>query len=243
MLSKIVKSDDTEDMGLQPYRPPSPEEVDGILEERSREAKRLKIIDNSPTDPLKAAKKEANVILAQAQDKLKEAQVEAKAMVSRQERDIRQKLEKEFQVKLENRLKDLKQQYQDTLEALVTLKQNLFKNSEQEMMELVFAVVKKIIGDEIRSSPEIVISLLQKGFEKLKEAKEIVIHLNSMDYDLLMKEKDRLKEVLQTSGTIDFVQDDSIKMGGCLINSENGEISMEPGKMLDIIMKELSDAA
>lgn len=241
MLSKIVSGEKTETLELLEYHVPTPEQIDDIIEDRKHEAQRRRIVTETIDDPLKAAKQEANKILAEAQDKLKNAKVEALTLKARQEKDIRKQMEKEYQQKLEAELAQLRQNYQTTVETLGTLQQLMYNKNEKELVDMVFSVTRKVIGDEIKTTPEIVMGMLQRGFEKIKEAKEFYIKLHPEDYEMVVKQKAQLKEMLQTSGSIEFEQDESVERGGCKIVTDSGEISSEPGKQLEIIMKELAD--
>lgn len=241
MLSKIIRGEEIKKLELNSWTPPLPEEVDDILYERRQEAQRRRIIDDTPDDPLKAAKAEATRILTEAQDKLKSAQVETIAMKARLEADIRKSLEKDFQQKLDAEIAKLRQNYNQTVEALAVLQQAMFEKNEHDLLEMVFTITRKVIGAEIKTSPQVVLEMLKKGFDKLKEAREFLIKLNSADYESLMTQKTQLKEVFKTSGNVRFEKDDRVERGGCKIITDSGEISSEPGKILDIIRKELSD--
>lgn len=241
MLSKIVRAHETNKLELRQYVVPSAEEIDIIQENRNLESKRKNFLEQFKQDPLAAARKEANLILVGAQEKLKAAQAEAAAVKARQEKEIRALMEKEFQVKLAAELAQIKKNSLDALAALTKLKETIYKDSEKELMELVFSITRKVIGDEIKSSPQVVKGMLQKGFEKLKEARQYEVKLNPADYDALSREKGGLNELIKTPGTINFSKDESVEQGGCKIVTESGEISSEPGKQLDIIKKELSD--
>ncbi len=241
MLSKVVGAKDTQELQIQEYVLPSPEDVDQIVEIRKQQTRRQRIITNHKDDPLKAAKKEANRIMVDAQEKLNEAKLEAAAMKSRQEKEIREALKKEFQVKFEKKLKEAKQNYSNTIETLGKLKEVIYKQSEAELMDLVFSIVHKVIGEEVKTSPQVVVQMLEKGFEKIKDAKQYEIKVHPMDYQILSDEKESLQEILKTSGSVKFTQDEGVERGGCIIVTESGEISSEPGKQLDIIIKELSD--
>jgi flagellar assembly protein FliH len=241
MLSKIVSGEKVETLELMEYHVPTPEQVDDIIEDRKHEMQRRRIVHESIDDPLKAAKDEANKILSEAQDKLKNAKVEALTLKARQEKEIRKQLEQEYQKKLETQLAKLTENYQNTIETLGTLQQLMYQKNEKELVDLVFSITRKIIGDEIKTTPEIVIGMLQKGFEKIKEAREFNIKLHPDDYEMVLKQKAQLKEMLKTSGSIEFQKDESVERGGCKILTDSGEISSEPGKQLEIIMKELAD--
>ncbi|MDQ1355311.1 MAG: flagellar assembly protein FliH [Acidobacteriota bacterium] len=241
MLSKIVRSHETGKMELRQYVAPSAEEIDIIQENRNQETNRKNFLEQYKQDPLAAARKEANLILVSAQEKLKAAQQEAGTLKARQEKEIRTLMEKEFHAKLEAELAQIKKNSQDALAALNILKETIYKDSEKELMELVFSITRKVIGDEIKSSPQVVKTMLQKGFEKIKEARQYEVKLNPADYEALSQGKGGLNEIIKTPGTINFTKDDTVEQGGCKIITESGEISSEPAKQLDIIVKELSD--
>jgi flagellar assembly protein FliH len=241
MLSKVVPSKDASQLEVQEYVLPTSEDVEGILEVRKQEAKRRKILDEHKDDPMAAAQKEANRILVEAQEKLNEAKLEASALKVRQEKEIRSQMEKEFQTKLEAGLRDLKQNYLSTIENMAKLKEVIYQQSEKELIELVYCIARKVLGDEIKTSPRLVMGMLKKGFEKIKEAKKYDIRIHPGDYDMLTKEKENLKQLLKISGTVNFTKDESVERGGCRIVTDSGEVSVEPGKQVDTIIKELSD--
>lgn len=115
---------------------------------------------------------------------------------------------------------------------------NLLKTRlENQMVELVFSVCHKVIGDEIKTSPEVVLKMLKKGLDKIKAAKEYEIKVNPTDYDFFINWKDEIKQTLKNPGSIKFTKDKKIEEGGCQIITREEEISTEPGKQLDIIKR------
>lgn len=136
--------------------------------------------------------------------------------------------------------KQAQQNYFNSLEELATLKQTIYNQLENQLMDLVFSVSHKVIGTEIRTSPGIILTMLKKGFDKIKDAIEYEIKINPADYETIINKKDEIKEILKSPGTIKFSKDEKIEPGGCQIITEQGEISSEPGRQLDIIKSELS---
>lgn len=241
MLSKVIKAEETGKKGIRQYVLPSTDEIDMMVEQRNLDTKRKNLLAEYKHDPLSAARKEANLILLNAQEKVKAAQVEAGALKTRQEKEIRSLLEKEFQVKMDAELAKIRKNSLDSMMALAKLKEIVYQQNEKELMELAISITKKVIGDEIKTSPPLVIGMLKKGFEKIKDARQFEIKLHPVDFDLLSQEKGGLNEIVKTSGTLHFTKDESVERGGCRIISESGEISTEPGKQVDIIIKELLD--
>ena len=241
MLSKIVRGKEVEKLQLEKFKIPSSKEIELIIEEKIREAQRTEIIESNKEDPVRAAKKEANRILIEAQEKLKEAEAEASLLKIQMEKELRTGLEKEYQEKLQQQVKQAQKNYFNSLEELATLKQIIYNQSENQLMDLVFSVSHKVIDTEIKTSPEILLSMLKKGFAKIKDAVEYEIRINPADYETIINKKDEIKGILKTSGSVKYTKDEQVERGGCQIITEQGEISSEPGKQLDIIKSELSD--
>ncbi|NIM17718.1 MAG: hypothetical protein GTO45_37600 [Candidatus Aminicenantes bacterium] len=229
MLSKIVRNDKAEELELKPFVSPTRKEIGLIIAKKKREARRKKIIDAHKDDTVNAAGKEADA--------------EASLLIKQKEQEMRRQLEKEYQAKLEQRVKQVQQNYYNSLEELAKLKQILYNKSENQLVDLVFSIVRKVIASEIKTTPEVVLGMLKRGFDKIRDAKEYEIKVNPIDYEIILKKKDEVKKMLKTTGTVKFTKDEHIERGGCQIVSEQGEISSEPGKHLDIIMRELANKA
>lgn len=243
MLSKIVSSKDSSKLQLDHYTIPTVEEVGMIISDKKRDLERIHFVEEHKEDPVKAAKNEANKILIEAQTKLKEAEMEANVLKNRKEKELRMQLEKEFHLKLEAEVKKLQQNYLDALEELAVFKQTLYKKSENQLMHLVFSVTKKVIAEEVKTNSDIIVSMLKKGFEKIKDLKECEIKINPADYATIAAKKAEVSDILRGAGNVKFTKDETIERGGCQIVSPYGEISSEPTKQLDIIMRELFDGA
>jgi len=239
MLSRIVSEQDIRPEKFDKFFYPTPEDNFRVLEERKREIERTRIVEDNKEDPLAAAKQEALRILAEAQDKLKQAEVEAGLTRSKMETALREKLKQEYQARFDTGIREIEQRFTDSLAELTELKDSIYKSSEKELLELVFQVLKKVVGDEVKATPGIIMSMLQKGFAKVKDASRYEIKINPADYEILLANKEKIKEIVRTSGSVKFVKDEGIERGGCRIITESGEISSEPSTQLAVIFNEL----
>jgi flagellar assembly protein FliH len=232
MLSKIVSGEEVKKLQVENFKIPSCKEIEIIIEEKKQEAQRKEIIESNKEDPVKAAQKEANRILIEEQEKLKEAEAEASLLKIQMEKELRTRLEKEYQGKLQQQVKRVRQNYSRSIEELANLKQIIYNQLENQLMDLVFSVSHKAIGSEIKTSPDILLSMLKKGFDKIKDAIEYEIKINPADYETIINKKDEIKEILESPGSVKFTKDEQIECGGCKIITEQGEISSEPGKRI-----------
>lgn len=242
MLSEVIPRDQTTGRDVQVFRLPSVEELRHRVEEKRSESDRRHIIDTHRDDPLQAARTEANRIMTEAQEKAKAAEAQAQLLTMQKEKELRIRLERELTEKIGQESRQLEKRFADSLAELTDLHETIFRDTQDELLNLTFTVIRKIIGDEVKTSPNIILDMLRKGFEKIKEASHYEIRVNPLDYDILQKQGDRVREVLRAAGSLKFVKDESVERGGCRILTETGEVSSEPSKQLGVIIKELQHA-
>lgn len=240
MLSDILKDKKVDNSMLSAFVIPSKDELQSLIKERKQQSRRREVVETSK-DPLQAAKDEATKILEQAQKNYDAKKAEANLLAIKKEAALKEELKNESEARFQAEIKSAKEEYAKSVEKLVVLKENLYRESEKQMMELVNSVIRKVLEREIRTAPDIVLDMLRKGFERVKNAKRYEIMINPVDYDLLLTKKEEVKEILKTPGSVKFQKDENIARGGCVIRTENGTVSSEPAEQVDIIMKELID--
>jgi flagellar assembly protein FliH len=242
MLSEVIPHGNAAIRDVRTFNPPSIEEMRQRVEEKRLEAERHNIIDSHRDDPVQAARAEAHRILAEAQEKARSIESQAQLTAAQKEKELRTRLERELTEKIGQDSRQLEKRLADSLAELTDLHDTIYRETQDELLNLTFTVIRKVIGDEVKTSPNIILDMLHKGFEKIKEASRYEIRVNSLDYDILQKHGDRVREALRTSGSLKFVKDDTVERGGCRILTETGEVSSEPGKQLEVIIKELQHA-
>lgn len=242
MLSKIVPASEQEPGCIRPYTYMSSAEINLLVERKKRENERKQIIEANPDDPVRAARDEAHRILREAQEKMKEAELEAVVLKGRIEKEVRERMTKEFQQKLSEEMDGVRRRFQETLNELVSVREQMVVAMESDLLNLVFTITRKIMGEEVKTDPDIVLRMLRKGFEQLKDASRFEIHVHPDDYQWMMTQQGEIKGIPLSSGSFKLIKDNAVEKGGCRIVSDSGEVSTEPSRQLEVIIKELSHA-
>lgn len=242
MLSRIIPQSEQEPGIVRPYLYLSSAEINLLVERKKRENERKQIIESNPDDPVRAARDEAHRIMREAQEKLKEAELEAAVLKGRLEKEIRDRLEREYQQKMAEEMEPVRLRLEETLAELTKMGDQIATGMESDMLNLVFSITRKIMGEEVKADPEMVLRMLRKGFEQLKDASRYEIHLHPDDYHWMMTQQGNIQGFPFKSGSFKLVQDGGIEKGGCRIISDSGEVSTEPSRQLEVIIKELSHA-
>jgi flagellar assembly protein FliH len=242
MLSKIVPASEQEPGCIRPYACMSSAEINLLVERKKRENERKQIIESNPDDPVRAARDEAHRIMREAQEKMKEAELEAVVLKGRIEKEVRERMGKEYQQKLGSEMEGVRRSFQETLVEMGKVREQMVTAMESDLLNLVFTITRKIMGEEVKTDPDVVLRMLRKGFEQLKDASRFEIHVHPDDYQWMMTQQGELKGIPLSSGSFKLIKDTSVEKGGCRIVSDSGEVSTEPSRQLEVIIKELSHA-
>lgn len=98
---------------------------------------------------------------------------------------------------------------------------NNFKALEKESALLAYEALLHIVGQNL-GTREFLVASISTVLKKLIEKKKLKIRLNASDFDLLemINAEQPHSEIFGVN--FDFVRDDKVKLGGCIIDSDHG---------------------
>jgi flagellar biosynthesis/type III secretory pathway protein FliH len=122
----------------------------------------------------------------------------------------------------EKKVEAVMRRYSDAILEVSKLRPFLYAQVEREVVKLAVEVSKKIIHREINADPDIIQTLVRVALGHVAEKSAVTIHLNPADYNYLLGQR---TELSQAEGRdIALLADKSIERGGCLIQTECGDI-------------------
>lgn len=116
-------------------------------------------------------------------------------------------------------------------------KEQLYKEAEEQVMQLVLDIARKVIGDELKQNDEIILSLINQGLQKCAFKKKLVLKVSADDYDFVSGNKERICMLVEGISDIDIVSDLSLSPGSCIIETPSGEINSS----IDVQLKEIEN--
>jgi flagellar biosynthesis/type III secretory pathway protein FliH len=122
----------------------------------------------------------------------------------------------------ERKMEAVMRRYADAILEVNKLRSSLYVKVEREVVKLAIAVAKKIVHREIQVDRDIIQTLVRVALGHVAEKSSVTIHLNPMDYNYLLELR---AELSQSEGRdIALLSDKSIERGGCLIQTDCGDI-------------------
>ncbi len=167
-------------------------------------------------DKAKAIESEAQAVLAQARKKAEEIESRAYDEGFAQGRVDGEELGKKQFEAMARRLEKL-------IEKIGLEGTRILPKYEIQMVELSLAIARRVIGEELKTGPDAVLSCIKSAMKKVIEGSSVRIHLNPDDMQLI---EGKIKDNLQPPGghQVEMVSDATIGKGGCLIETEFGLI-------------------
>lgn len=111
---------------------------------------------------------------------------------------------------------------------------------EKVVIETSKQISKKIITREIENQ-SIIETVLRNSLQKVIGANQILIKLNPNDYQSIVN-SDFLPELENQFNKVKFEEDEKIEKGGCLINTELGNVDSKISTMVNELIKKLENA-
>ena len=150
----------------------------------------------------------------------------------------------------ETGIKQAEDEYRDivrNIENLVVEVNNdrdaFYESSEQELLNLAIAISEKILTQQLKMNPEMLLDLTRNCLKRLRERDQVTVVVNPHDMHIFLNKKNDL--ILEVDGVKDLqIHDDRrIERGGVQIETVSSTLDARPSSQLNVVKKALLDAA
>jgi flagellar assembly protein FliH len=112
---------------------------------------------------------------------------------------------------------------------------------EPELAKLSLEIAKKIIGDEITTNPDVVISVVKQAMIKMRSRERVTIKVNPDDLKHAKEHRNVFAAMIEGMKEMDIVGDPRVEKGGCLIETNLGNTDARINTQLDAIILAFSN--
>jgi type III secretion protein L len=107
------------------------------------------------------------------------------------------------------------------------LREKLVRDTEPQLIKLALKVAEKIIGHELDHNKDEIAQIVGNALETVRQQRDIIVRVHPTDLKNLEAAKPQLIARLGRAKDIDLRGDQSIKRGGCIIDTEIGTIDAQ----------------
>jgi flagellar assembly protein FliH len=112
------------------------------------------------------------------------------------------------------------EQLSDTLAEVGRLREAIATRAERELVRLAIEIAKKVVHREVTIDNEIVMTLARIGISRMHNRVAATIHLHPDDFAYVTTHR----HTLDAGHALELVEDRSIGRGGCLVQTEMGDV-------------------
>lgn len=181
-----------------------------------------------------AAEKDAERIIAEAQEKAK--QIEHDAF----ERGRRQGEEAGIE-QGKSEIQRVIERFHVVLAKAIERRNDIIEESEAQMIHLVLTIVKKVIKVISENQKNVVVNNIVESLQKLKAKTDVVVRVNLSDLDIATKHKEDILKMAERVQSITIAEDTTVDSGGCIIETDFGEIDARIASQLREIEDRILD--
>ncbi len=207
--------------------PPQPDPTKHIVEELIREGqKKAEELMQNANREIAEMKVQAGCEAAQEADRLKEQAAEEGRQQGRQQGQasgLSQGLE-EAKQQMADQLKQTSERCNAMLTTAEQEARQILLEAEPKIIELVLAISRKIITDEVETRPTVVLNLVRSALERVRDQHQIIIHVSPDDYEFIIQSRRELQAVVGAEQTLTVTADAVLGKGGCLIETSFGTV-------------------
>lgn len=122
---------------------------------------------------------------------------------------------------------------------LENIAKKIHLNAERESIDLALAIAKKIVGHEIATNKEVVLSVVKEALKDVVDPEKIRIRMSPSDMEVLRDAKFQFSKYVDNIEAIIFEEDETIGCGGCVIETNLGNIDARIEKQLQAVEQAL----
>jgi flagellar assembly protein FliH len=205
------------------------DEADAIMHEANQAAEEEKQRSSAEADALKAAAhEEADKIIAEARRQAEDLAAEARKTLDDERNTALEegreagRLEGYTEGKAE--VERLIERTQVVLERAQDKRGEILTETEQEIINLVLRITRKVVKVISENQREVIVSNVVQALRKVRDRGNIIIHVNLADLKLATEHTKDFIRMLEGVKSIQVVEDSSVDAGGCIIETDFGEI-------------------
>jgi len=199
----------------------------------------LQMADMAATKEKQEKTAEAQALLDHAKEEAEKLISEAKQTAEKLEADMRATLDDEKNAALNQAREDgrnegyaegktevdrLIERTHTVLERAQDKRGEILVQTEEEVIRLVLLMVRKVVKVISESQREVVVSNVIEALKKVKDRGNIIIRVNLDDVKLTTEHTKDFIKALEGVKSIQVAEDSSVDMGGCVIETDFGEI-------------------
>jgi flagellar assembly protein FliH len=119
----------------------------------------------------------------------------------------------------------------------------ILQETESQVVELVLLVAKKVVKVISENQKSVVVQNIQQALRKLKTKSDVIVRVNLADLQLATEHVKDFVQMTENAKKLQIVEDSTVDRGGCVIETDFGEIDARIASQLNELEERILDVA
>jgi flagellar assembly protein FliH len=119
----------------------------------------------------------------------------------------------------------------------------ILQETEAQVVELVLLVAKKVVKVISENQKSVVVQNIAQALRKLKTKSDVIVRVNIADLQLATEHVKDFVQMAENAKKLQIVEDSTVDRGGCVIETDFGEIDARIASQLHELEEKILDVA
>lgn len=118
-------------------------------------------------------------------------------------------------------------------------REDLLKSSEETVVRLAVAIARRIVGEAVEVNDEIVLEAIRRALKHVVDKENVAVRVNPRDLKIVREHRSDWLGIVEGTRSLEIEEDERIHPGGCLVETEGGNVEAQIGKQIQTLEKAL----
>ena len=129
--------------------------------------------------------------------------------------------------------------FTNVVDDFLAQREELLKTSEESIVRLSVAIARRMVGEEISENPEVVLSTVRRALKHIREKEHVVVRVNPEELKVVREHASEWLAIVEGTKSLEIEEDERIRRGGCLVETESGNVEAQIERQLQTLEKTL----
>lgn len=141
----------------------------------------------------------------------------------------------------ESEIERLVERLRKMVEALMLRREEILKETEQQIVELVILMTRKVVKIISETQKTAIMSNILAALKKVKSRGNVILHVNLEDLRLASANADEFIKRVENIQGITVVEDSTVEKGGCVVETDFGAIDARISSQLSELEEKIME--
>lgn len=141
----------------------------------------------------------------------------------------------------ESEIERLVERLRKMVEALMLRREEILKETEQQIVELVILMTRKVVKIISETQKTAIMSNVLAALKKVKSRGNVILHVNLEDLKLASANADEFIKRVENIQGITVVEDSTVEKGGCVVETDFGAIDARISSQLSELEEKIME--